>query len=170
MDETQNHPETIDDWERPLSGLLGELSATQSELLEVLNKKRGFLAKSDQEGLLSLQPEEEKLAERLAACQQRRQELLAMANEQGLPDRDLRTLAGALPEPARKTLRPAIRDAQQKARLVQHQSLTNWVLVQRTLLHLSQMIEIVATGGEKPPTYQKSGQCAAGGALMDRAV
>jgi hypothetical protein len=54
--------------------------------------------------------------------------------------------------------------------MLQHQSLANWVLVQRTLLHLSQLIEIVATGGEKPPTYQRSGPVAASGALVDRAV
>jgi hypothetical protein len=170
MDQVITTPEAIDDWEQPLSDLLGELSATQTELLEVLDKKRKLLVASDQEGLLALQPDEQRLAERLEACQQRRQGLLDQAQQQGLPHRDLTSLTGALPDPARRTLRPVVRAARQQSRLVQHQSLTNWVLVQRTLLHLSQMVEIIATGGEKPPTYEKSGPSAVGGALMDRAV
>jgi hypothetical protein len=53
---------------------------------------------------------------------------------------------------------------------LQHQSLTNWVLVQRTLLHLSQLIEIIATGGRLKPTYGKGSDHQAGGALVDRAA
>jgi hypothetical protein len=53
-------------------------------------------------------------------------------------------------------------------RLLQHQSLTNWVVAQRTVLHLSQMIEIIATGGKLKPTYGKSDAALARGALVDR--
>jgi len=163
-------PETADGWEAPLTELLADLTQTQTELLDVLGRKRDLLATGDRAGLAELQPEEERLAERLTDCQLRRQGLLQAAGESGLPDGDLRSLAEAMPDPTRKSLRPKIRAARSRARLLQHQSLTNWVLVQRTLLHLSQMIEIVATGGEKPPTYQKSGPSASGGVLMDQAV
>lgn len=163
-------PESIDGWEAPLTSLLAELSETQSALLDLLGRKRNLLATGDRDGLAEIQPEEQRLSERLGACQQRRQGLLSEAGQHGLPTNDLRSLAEAMPNEARRKLRPKIREAQSRARLLQHQSLTNWVLVQRTLLHLSQMIEIVATGGEKPPTYQKSGPSASGGVLMDRAV
>lgn len=163
-------PESIDGWEGPLTQLLADLSETQTELLDVLGRKRDLLAGDDRAGLAAIQPEEQRLADRLAECQQRRQSMLSAAGERGLPQRDLKSLADAMPDAARKSLRPKIRDARSRARLLQHQSLTNWVLVQRTLLHLSQMIEIVATGGEKPPTYEKSGPSAAGGVLMDQAV
>ena len=163
-------PATADGWEAPLSELLSDLSDTQTELLEVLGRKRGLLASGDRAGLAEIQPEEQALSERLAECQQRRQRLLDAAGEQGLPKNDLRSLAEAMPADARKSLRPKIREARSRARILQHQSLTNWVLVQRTLLHLSQMIEIVATGGEKAPTYEKSGPSASGGVLMDKAV
>ena len=49
--------------------------------------------------------------------------------------------------------KPAFDEAAERSRLLQHQSLTNWVLVQRSLLHLSQLIEIIATGGRPKPTY-----------------
>jgi hypothetical protein len=54
--------------------------------------------------------------------------------------------------------------------LLQHESLTNWVLVQRSLLHLSQLIEIVATGGRTQPTYGNGSRRLSCGALVDRAA
>jgi len=36
------------------------------------------------------------------------------------------------------------------------------------LLHLSQMLEIIATGGKKRPTYSKDEAPDCGGALVDR--
>jgi hypothetical protein len=61
-------------------------------------------------------------------------------------------------------------EARRRARLLQHQSLTNWVLVQRTLLHLSHVVEIIATGGRMQPTYGKGAPVSAGGILVDQAV
>lgn len=163
-------PESLDSWEAPLTELLEELSDTQAELLDVLGRKRDLLAAGDRDGLTAIGPEEERLAERLAVCQRRRLGLLEVAGEQGLPAENLRELAGALPATTRRTLTPALLAAQSQSRLLRHQSLTNWVLVQRTLLHLSQMIEIVACGGQRAPTYDKKAGSPTGGVLMDRAV
>lgn len=163
-------PGDLQAWEQPLSDLLAELSETQTALLDVLGRKRQLLVDDNREGLAAIQPEEQRLADRLQACQQRRQSLLGVASQQGLPDKDLRSLAKALPKPAREAVGAQVRGAKARARLLQHQSLTNWVLVQRRLLHLSQMIEIVATGGRPAPTYSEKGPSAAGGVLVDRAV
>ncbi len=156
------------DWESQIATLLDELSAVQTDLLSVLEEKRqALVAGADSELLEPLQKREQELAERLSNCQQRRQSMLASASEAGLPDTNLRLLAESLPQENRNRLKPAIRQGQSRMRLLQHQSLTNWVLVQRTLLHLSQMVEIVATGGEKSPIYRKEGPSPAGGALLD---
>ena len=63
-----------------------------------------------------------------------------------------------------------IREAANRSQLLRHQSLTNWVVVQRSLLHLSQMIEIIATGGRPKPTYDKGSGSHSGGSLVDRAA
>lgn len=163
-------PATADGWEGPLGQLLADLSETQTALLDVLSRKRDLIMSGDRDGLAAIQPEEESLAQRLMECQQRRQGLLDAAAERGLPQSDLRSLAEAMPNAARRSLRPKIREAQARARLLQHQSLANWVLVQRTLLHLSQLIEIVATGGQKAPTYEKNGPSRTSGSLLDHAA
>jgi len=157
-------------WETELAALLSELSSVQDDLLDLLTKKRQFLVKTDVAGMQSLAGREQELIERLQACQQNRSRLLERAGQQGLPHGSIRALAAALPTPGRKELARQVQDASTRARLLQHQSLTNWVLVQRTLLHLSQLLEIIATGGRMRTTYGKGESAHASGALVDRAA
>jgi flagellar biosynthesis/type III secretory pathway chaperone len=157
-------------WETELTDFLTELSATQDELLSVLNRKLQLLATADVAGLDALAVAEQALAARLQACYQRRLEMLERAKRAGLPGDSLRALAEALPGERRKELQIQVHHAAGKSRLLQHQSLTNWVVVQRTLLHLSQLLEIIATGGRPRPTYGKEDAATSGGALLDRAA
>ena len=157
-------------WESRIGDLLTDLSAVQSDLLKLLSEKHDRVAARDSEALTALQPEEARLTERLMDCHRRRQQLLDAAAGEGLPAGSLEDLTAALPQAERATLAPEIDEARRRARLLQHKSLTNWVLVQRTLLHLSQMIEIIATGGRMQPTYGESAQQSTGGAIVDQAV
>ena len=156
-------------WESDLAELLNELSSVQSEVLEVLDKKRQMLLVNDVQGMGELQGAEEQLIARLQACHDHRGRLLARAADEGLPHDNIRTLAQALPRAQRQSLEPEISAAAARARLLQHQSLTNWVVVQRTLLHLAQIVEIIATGGRPQPTYGMSSCAPAGGSLLDQA-
>jgi len=155
-------------WESELAEFLTDLSAVQSESLEILSRKRALLVAGDSEGLASLAERENTLIERLQHCLDRRQQLLARAEEDGLPSDSIRSLSAALPSQQRRQLAGPLGDAARRARLLEHQSLTNWVLVQRTLIHLSQMLEIIATGGRPKPTYEKGKSVGATGALVDR--
>jgi FlgN protein len=163
-------PTQIIAWESELAGLLAELSDIQTELLSVLSDKRHRLLTSDTQAMEALRCREEELIGRLQACQDRRLELLAQAAAEGLPASDLKSLAAALPLSQRKNLTPQLREATARMRLLQHHSLTNWVLVQRTLIHLSQVLEIIATGGRLKPTYEKDDSARSGGFLVDRAA
>jgi flagellar biosynthesis/type III secretory pathway chaperone len=161
---------TTDAWETELAEFLAELSAAQDELLAVLNRKLGLLKVADAAGLEQLAPSEQALADRLQSCYQRRLDLLDRAKQRGLPGDSLRALSGAIPGERRKQIQAQVDQAAGKSRLLQHQSLTNWVVVQRTLLHLSQLLEIIATGGRLRPTYGTGASVATGGALLDHAV
>src|SRR6266566_6441076 len=149
-----------------LASLLAELSAIQTDLLGVLTDKRQRLLTSDTAAMEALRAKEEELIGRLQACQERRQALLAQAATEGLPSSDLKTLAEAFPTSEQTALSPEIREAAARMRLLQHHSLTNWVLVQRTLIHLSQVLEIIATGGRLKPTYGKDDSANSGGFLV----
>jgi len=141
------------DWEPELAALLDELSAVQEELLAVLSTKRGQLARVDLPGLAKTQQREEQLAQRLKACQERRSDLLLTARKAGHDAEDLRKLAGVASGGKKGKLSEQASSATAKMRLLRHESLTNWVLAQRALLHVSQLIEIIATGGRLQPTY-----------------
>lgn len=157
-------------YETEIAALLDDLSDVQSDLLALLGEKRDLLASGDIAGLEAAQPRADALVGRLSACQAQRQSLLSKANADGLPDDSVRSLASAVAADRGGKLDPSFADAQKRTRLLQHQSLTNWVIVQRSLIHLSQMIEILATGGRRKPTYGKGRTAGDSGALVDRAV
>jgi hypothetical protein len=162
-------------WETKLADLLKRLSSTQKNLLSLLASKRELLLANDSDGLARLVSEEEALSVELQSCFECRKLLLQQAADQGLPATNIRELAGALPRKQAQRLQEPIDRASGRARLLRHQSLSQWVVVQRTLLHLSQMLEIIATGGRAQPTYEKDSSPknqirATSGSLMDQAV
>ena len=159
-----------DSYESEIGALLAELADVQSALLTVLGEKRMLLMAGDVDALTAIGDREEELAVRLQACHERRQQLLARADAEGMPADSIQSLSGQLPESSRRNVQASIREAASRSQLLRHQSLTNWVVVQRSLLHLSQMIEIIATGGRPKPTYDKGSGSQSGGALVDRAA
>ena len=160
----------VDNWESAIAELLGELSSTQQELLNLLAEKRPLLVAGDAAGLAALEGREGELLARLEACQQRRADLLAQAKTQGKPSTSVRRLVGSLSRAERTAVEGSLREAAARSRLLQHQSLTNWVIVQRNLIHLAQMLEIIATRGRPKPTYGKEASAAPSGAFVDQAA
>ena len=162
---------TTEGWETELARFLVELSEVQSQVLDVLVEKRNLL--SGQDALIrdSLSEREEEVAKRLQGCHARRAQLLDRATALGLPNDSIASLATALPDDeSRRDMNEKVRAARSQARILQHHSLTNWMVCQRTLIHLSQMLEIIATGGRLQPTYGKGGSKDTSGSLVNREV
>ncbi|MGC4003817.1 MAG: flagellar export chaperone FlgN [Pirellulales bacterium] len=157
-----------------ITALLDDLSSVQTELLSVLNAKREMLARVDSPGLEDLQTREASLVERLQSCQDRRQALLNTAAAEDADDGDaaprtLTELAGRSTGEQRRRHEPKLQAARTQAKLLQHQALANWVIAQKTLIHLSQMLEIIATGGRDRPTYSIGGDFpSTGGVLLNQ--
>lgn len=157
-------------WDQELHDLLATLSEVQRDLLAVLSEKQRRLAQPDLGALDEIQQREAELIVRLEAVQERRRLLLERAAHDGLPADNLRALTASLPADQRQSLTPQIDRAGARASLLQHQGLANWVVVQRTLLHLSHLLEIIATGGRQQPTYGKENTAAVSGGLVDQAA
>ena len=169
-DELPTMSDADDTLEGDIAGLLSELAGVQGDLLELLSSKRSLIAAGDGAALAAFGGREQGLIDRLQACQQRRQQLLDQAATQGRPADSIHSLAKSLPADRRSRMQTEIEAARHRSRLLQHDCLTNWVLVQRTLLHLSQLIEIIATGGRMQPTYGSGSERPNNGSLVDRAV
>ena len=159
-----------DTLETDIAGLLTELADVQTSLLNVLGQKRQLIASGDHVALSGMAGREQTLIDRLQACLDRRGELLSQAEADGLPADSIQSLSETLSDGPKNRVKANISEAVNRSRLLQHQSLTNWVLVQRSLLHLSQLIEIIATGGRLQPTYGNGSNRQTSGALVDRAV
>ena len=157
-------------WDTELASLLEDLSAVQQELLDVLEQKRDRMAEGDLAGMAELQPQEEALGRRLEECHQRRTALLQRSQADGLPADNLGRLATMAPAGSRERINKQAKDVSARMRLLQHQSLVNWVVAQRSLLHLSQMLEIIATGGRFVPTYGNNESHQSRGSLVDEEV
>jgi hypothetical protein len=157
------------DWEQAITQLLAELSGIQQELLEVLAEKRQRLASVDVAGMGELQTREQSLLERLQACHAQREALLAAAKSEGLPADSMTSLAKTTAgnNAGSEKLRKELASTASRMRLLQTQSLTNWVVAQRSLLHVSQLLEIIATGGRLQPTYGVGEGVHARGGLVD---
>lgn len=155
-------------WDQRIGGLLANLSAVQGDLLGLLDEKRVALGDGNYDALDDLTRREQVLIQRLEACQADRQALLVDAAREGLPAGSVQSLAQALPAAERTGLQAQVHEAQRRSRLLQHHSLTNWVAVQRTLIHLSQMVEIIATGGRMQPIYGKTCTNIDSGSLVDQ--
>ena len=156
------------DFEKEISGLLDDLTGVQSELLEVLAQKRVALTKPDMQALASLQPREAELANRLYACQERRADLLAEAKREGRPSENVARLASSTNSGKTSKLGTQVKETAARLRILQHHSLANWVLAQRSLLHVSQLLEIIATGGQMRPTYGDRESVHARGSLVNQ--
>ena len=160
--------ETSDRLGIQIGQLLVSLTSVQDELLDVLQKKRQMMADCDSDGMRAMQPREEALNEKLQNIHHQRATLLDRAQQQGISVDSLQSLASELPPTEPSDLEDRLQDVSGKMRLLQHQSLTNWVLAQRSLLHVSQLLEIIATGGRLQPTYGKGAAVPPSGALVDR--
>jgi len=104
---------------------------------------------------------------RLDACQRQRRDLLDQAAAGGRPSGSLGRLSDAAGGAARGKLGEQVKHSSARMRLLQHHSLANWVLAQRCLLHVSQLLEIIATGGRMQPTYGDKDPVHSRGALVN---
>jgi flagellar biosynthesis/type III secretory pathway chaperone len=151
---------TTIDWEAEIIALLDELSQVQDELFSTLKAKRDCMSRSDMEGMTALEEREELVRKRLEECHHRRQQLLRAARQRSLPSESLGKLATAATVGGQESLANRVKETSARIRLLQHESLTNWVLAQRSLLHYAQLLEILATGGRPQPTYKEKGAAA----------
>lgn len=156
------------DWGAEILDLLNELTSTQDEMLELLGKKRDVMARGSVSEMVEMEPAEEELRSRLAECHNRRGKLLESAASAGMPSESLEHLAKSLPTKKLPELEEKIAESRGRIRLLQHESLANWVIAQRAVLHLAQVLEILATGGKEKPTYDKGESSTARGNLVDQ--
>ena len=148
----------------------GAAAAAQRELLSLLATKRDLSVQRDHQGLAMLAQRERSSARSCAPATPSASDCWRRPTPRDCRTSRSRTSRRRCPHvgPSRWAIRSSA--AREQARLIRHECLTQWVAVQRTVLHLAQMLEIIATGGRAQPTYGKGRSVERGGALIDQAV
>lgn len=149
---------------------LETLSQVQGELLGLLVAKREAISTGEVEQLAELGVREVEVQDKMAQLQVRRSEILSNANDDGITCETLEDLVGSANSADSAVLGHEVKEAKQRMRLLQHETLTNWVVEQTSLLHVSRLLEIIACGGRLQPTYGKGGIPQNRGTLVDREV
>jgi len=91
------------------------------------------------------------------------------ARSGGVVADSLLQLAGAIGSQHRAVLEERIRHAQRRAVELRHRSWVHWIVSHRCFNHYSELLEIIAHGGERAPTYGAN-TTATGGAVLDAAA
>ncbi len=94
-------------------------------------RKREAIVAADSAALVAAGQVEQEIITSLQECLDDRQRLLNRARAEGLPSQSLHRLTEALPHNLRKGLTEQVRQATQRARLLHHHSVVNWVVVQQ---------------------------------------
>ena len=154
--------------EQDILRFLSQLSTVQERALSVLRRKQEFLVKPDRDGLMEIVAEEHKVLDLLQQCLARREEILADARQKGYAVESISSLCQRI-FPRSECLRLA-EEAARQSQLIQFQSRANWMMTQKSIVHLSQMLEIVKTRGQGKSTYhrQSEKESSLSGGFVDR--
>jgi hypothetical protein len=163
---------------RELTRFLTALEETQQELLVLFGAKRLALDQHQSEELMRLSVQEGALAARLQELVSERSKFLLKARGAGFAVESLLEFAGAVGKTvgdsrvlrAIELIELRIHEAQQRTAQLQHESWVHWIVSHRCYNHYTELLELIAHGGQRAPTYGDRHPAASGGALLDAAV
>jgi hypothetical protein len=161
-----------------LSQFLTELEHTQQDLLTLFTAKREALDRRLSEELLRLSAQEGVLTNRLQELVKERTKLLIKARDAGFVVESLLELAGVIGRTvgdsrvlrAIELIEKRIIQSQQRTLRLQQESWVHWIISHRCYNHYTELVELIAHGGHRAPTYGDKMPSAAGGALLDAAA
>lgn len=132
------------------------LIEAQQALLEILRRKRKALASSDLAALAALESPETAAAQKLQTLVAWRARILDIAQRAGKKFENLSDLAQSLTGPQKAKVVAALEAARALAAELQQESWIHWVITNRCCNFYGEVLELIAHGGKKPPTYQSS--------------
>ena len=144
-----------------------KLIDAEQSLFDVLRRKRAALTSADLDTMAALQAPETEAARRLQELVSWRAGILARALQTGHRCESLTGLVQTLPVEKTGKLRALLKSAQRLARAVREESWTQWVITNRCCNFYGEVLELIAHGGRKSPTYDERSWSHHGGAVLD---
>ena len=132
---------------------LNQLLETQTQMLAVLHKKQAILVRPEKKAIASITAEEEKAVETMQAILKRREELLTTARLQNVPGDSIEQLCRHC-FPHNIDVQKMTNEAQHRTHQIRLLAYTNWTLSRKSMIHVSQILELLETQGQGKTTYQ----------------
>lgn len=132
---------------------LNRLTAAQTQMLAVLRKKQAILVKPEQEAMTLVVAEEEDIVEKMQTVLQRREEILMSARMQNIRSGSVEQLCGHF-FPNNADVQKMLDEAKHRTQQIQLLAYTNWTMSRKSLIHISQILELLETRGQGKTTYQ----------------
>lgn len=151
--------------------LVAELLAAGAELRQHYERKSSAMQRASADEMQKLAECELALTQRLERGLAKRRSLLQVAGRLRLPHRSLRELIVELPGAPLAELQAALAQIQEQSRQLRLIGWSHWVVAHRSLNYYNELIDLIAQGGHRSPTYnqhaQREGQ---GGVLLDTSI
>ena len=151
-----------------LQDFLHQLIDAQTRMLTVLHKKQAILVKPDKEAVAHISAEEESTLATMQNVLHRREELLTTARLQNIRGDSIEQLCGHF-FPHNVEVQKMLDEVKSRTQQIQLLAYTNWTMSRKSMIHISQILELLETRGQGKTTYQP--QVAAGisrGGFVDR--
>ncbi|MGL4595561.1 MAG: flagellar export chaperone FlgN [Thermoguttaceae bacterium] len=149
---------------------LNQLAQVQERALAVLTSKQSLLIHPDKEKLIAISKEEQEVVAALHEMEMARNQILEDAKMKGYESDSLRSFIEQI-APQNIEMNHQIKQAEKRSRDIRFVALANWTMTQKSIVHLSQMLELIETRGQGKTTYKRltsPEKQSSGGGLVDR--
>ena len=149
---------------------LDQLIESQNQMLAVLQRKQAILVRPEKEAMVAISSEEEKTLVTMQNTLERREEILTAARLQNVPGETIEQLCEHF-FPRNIEVHTLLNEVKHRTQQIGLLAYTNWTMSRKSLIHLSQILELLETQGKGKPTYHPQSRVAsARGVSVDRSA
>jgi hypothetical protein len=151
-----------------IQNFLRQLSESQDQLLAVLQEKQAILVHPEKEAITLISAEEEKIVEKMQHILERREELLTTARLQNISGDSIEQLCEHF-FPRNIEVHKLLTEVKHRTQQIGLLAYTNWTMSRKSMIHLSQILELLETRGQGKTTYHpQSKSVTSRGTSVDR--
>jgi len=150
-----------------LLDFLSQLIETQKQMLAVLHEQQRVLVRPEKEALAMVTAKEKGALDQMRQVLDRREELLTAARLQNICGDTIEQLCGQF-FPRNLEVHKMLDEAKHRTHQIRLLAYTNWTLSRKSMIHVSQILELLETQGQGKTTYHPRSNDASGGGFVDR--
>ena len=150
-----------------LLDFLNQLIETQKQMFDVLHKKQKMLVKPEKVALAKITAEEEHMVEKMQQVLNRREELLTSARLQNIDGDSIEQLCRHF-FPCNVEVQKLLDEVKHRVHQIHLLAYTNWTMSRKSMIHVSQILELLETRGQGKTTYHPRHSDGSGGSFVDR--